>query len=393
MRAVVALSPVVGVMAALANPNFRQAIRGYFRNGAAMRGAALYLFFLLTAFYTSAWPEWWHQLYRLLPWVAVPLAFAVAVPLSRSQRLAVGNLFVLGTAVVGAATLGKYFMDPAAANDAISTGQNMPSFTRVFHIDFGIMLGLAFYFAWPLRRSTLGSAWMRWALLLAAVVVALTIHVLAYRTGLLVFYVAMMVNVFRLLFRRRFGWGLALLGVLMVGPWLLYQTMTPIRQRVGATLFDIYQFTEHRDINDYSLARRLAAWETALVLIKQHPVFGVAPADAYDAMMAQYAWHDYGLRPANWVMIHNQYLHQLVAGGVVGLGLWLLVLLWPLTQPKQRRNPYIWQFLLILGTGMLIDSILEMQIGLNLFVFGYGFLVVAGERHHHEKGATPRHSR
>ena len=47
----------------------------------------------------------------------VPLAFTVAEPLTARQRLAVGVLFVLGTAAVAAATLVKYLLNPAAANE------------------------------------------------------------------------------------------------------------------------------------------------------------------------------------------------------------------------------------------------------------------------------------
>ena len=32
------------------------------------------------------------------------------------------------------------------------------------------------------------------------------------------------------------------------------------------------------------------------------------------------------------------------------------------------------------ATVMLVDDVLSLQVGLNLFVFGYGFLVVAAER-------------
>lgn len=38
---------------------------------------------------------------------------------------------------------------------------------------------------------------------------------------------------------------------------------------------------------------------------------------------------------------------------------------------------------------MLIDLMLKMQIGINLLVFGCGFLMVAGERHSRETGAQP----
>jgi O-antigen ligase len=37
-------------------------------------------------------------------------------------------------------------------------------------------------------------------------------------------------------------------------------------------------------------------------------------------------------------------------------------------------------FLLVCGAAALADSLLELQIGFNLFVFLYGFLVVANER-------------
>jgi O-antigen ligase len=97
-------------------------------------------------------------------------------------------------------------------------------------------------------------------------------------------------------------------------------------------------------------------------------------------MMEQYNRVDFGLLPENRVMIHNQYLHQLVGGGMVGLVLWLLVLFGPFMQPALRRNPYVYHFVFMQATAMLVDSLLELQIGFNLFVFCYSFLVVAAER-------------
>ena len=173
---------------------------------------------------------------------------------------------------------------------------------------------------------------------------------------------------------------MGLLGLLVAGPWLGYQLLGPLQQRWGNTRWDISQFLNGRDINDYSLARRLAAWETAVAVVRAHPLLGVAPADANAAMMEQYAWRDFGLRPENRIMIHNQYLHALVGGGVLGLVLWLAVLLGPLVQPGLRQNPYIRHFVVVFGAALCVDSMLELQTGYNLFVFGYGFLVVAAGR-------------
>ncbi|GAC1587085.1 MAG: hypothetical protein NVS3B25_02730 [Hymenobacter sp.] len=384
-RALVALAPVVGVLAVLANPQWRRDLPRYFRNGAAMRAAALVAFLALSGLYTSAWPTWRHELFRSLPWLGVPLVFTLAVPLGGRQRLAVGSLFVLGTAAVGGATLGQYLLDPAAANEAIRIGQNMPPITHVFHISFGVMLALAFFWGLLLRRSPLAGPVLRTALLGAAVLAALTLHVLAYRTGLLVFYAGLLAYAGRLLARRHLGWGLGLLGLLAFSPWLAYHSLESVRQRANSTLWDVQQFTYGHDINDYSLARRLAAMETAGAVIGQHWLLGVGPADTRAAMMEQYERKDFGLRPANRIEVHNQYLQALLGGGLPGLALLLAVLFWPLTQPWARRQPAIGLFLLIQATAMLVDAVLDLQIGLNLFIFGYGFLVVAGERRHHRE--------
>jgi O-antigen ligase len=379
-RSLVAIAPIVGVIAALANPNLRRDLPLYFRNGAAMRAAALVVFLLITGLYTSEWAVWRHELYRYLTWLAVPLAFTLAVPLTRWQRLTVSSFFVLGTAAVGLATLGQYLLDPARANEAIRIGQNMQAITRIFHIPFGVMLAQAFFWGLLLRRDALAGPVLRWALVGAAGGAALTLHVLAYRTGLLALYAGLLAYAAWLLARRHRAIGLGLVLLVAAGPWLAYQSLHSVRQRWGATLWDVEQYTQGHDINNYSLARRLAAIETAGAVIGQHWLAGVAPADTHAALMAQYQWHDFGLKPANRVEVHNQYLEALLGGGIIGLALLLALLFWPLTRRPMRGDPAICCFIVVQATAMLVVDSFSLQIGLNLFVFGYGFLIVARER-------------
>ena len=379
-RSLVAIAPIVGVVAVLANPNLRRDFPLYFRNGAALRAAALVVFLLITGLYTSEWAVWRHELYRSLTWLAVPLAFTLAVPLTRWQRLTVGSFFVLGTAAVGLATLGQYLLDPARANEAIRIGQNMQAITRIFHIPFGVMLAQAFFWGLLLRRDALAGPVLRWVLLAAAGAAAITLHVLAYRTGLLVLYVGLLAYAAWLLARRHRAIGLGLVLLVVAGPWLAYQSLYSVRQRWGTTLWDVEQYTQRHDINNYSLARRLAAIETASAIIKQHWLVGVAPADTHAALMDQYQWRDLGLKAANRVEVHNQYLEALLGGGVIGLALLLALLFWPLTQPVMRRNLAVYLFIVVQATAMLVVDSFSLQIGLNLFVFGYGCLIVARER-------------
>ncbi len=382
-RFLVALAPVVGVLAVLANPRALRDWRLYPRNWAALRAAAIPAFLLLSGLYTSSWFIWRHELFRSLTWLGVPLAFALAVPLAPRQRLLVGALFVLGTAAVGLATLGQYLLHPWAANEAIRIGQNMEAITRIFHVPFGLMLAQAFFWSLLLRRDALAGRWLRWALLGAAVAAVVTLHVLAYRTGLVVLYAGAAGYVgWLLLVRRQWAIGLGILLLVGLGPWLAYQSLESVQKRVGASVWDVQQYTQGNDINNYSLARRLAAIETASNIVGQHLLLGVGPADTHEALMAQYQWHDFGLKPANRVEVHNQYLEALLGGGIVGLFLLMAVLFGPLERPQLRRDPYILFFILTQATVMMTADMFSLQTGLNLFVFEYGFLVVAQVRRH-----------
>ncbi|UOQ72528.1 O-antigen ligase family protein [Hymenobacter cellulosilyticus] len=309
------------------------------------------------------------------------MAFALAVPLTRLQRYCVGCFFTVGVALIGLATLGKYLLNPTEANRLIETGQNIASVTRIFHIHFSIMLVLGVYFGYFLQREATAPALLRWILRGAALTSAVVLHVLAYRTGLLALYTTLLVDVVLVvILKRKLLVGLGLLTCLVVVPYAAYESLPSIQRRFWGSLHDVTQFREGRDINTSSLSQRLAAWQTAQDVAARSPWLGVGPADAFDAMMQEYAWQDYGLRSEHRPMIHNQYLHYLVASGLLGLFLWLLVLLTPLLQPAMRQNPYVVHFLVILGAAMLVDSLLEVQIGFNLFVFLYGFLVVSMER-------------
>jgi O-antigen ligase len=385
-RALVALSPVAGVVAALLNPHLRRAWPQYFRNGAALRAAAMPVFLLLSGLYTSEWAVWRHELFRSLTWLGVPLAFALAVPLTRGQRRAVGALLVLGTAAVGLATLGKYWLDPARGNEAIHVGQNVQAVTRIFHIFFGVLLALAAFWGTALAWRSKGV--LRVALGVGAAAATLALHVLAYRTGLLAFYGGLVVCVGVLLVRGRPLVGLGLAALLVLGPWLAYTQLESVRLRTNATLFDVEQYEKGHNLNNFSLSQRITAMQAALPVIGQHWLLGVGPADTHAAMRDQYGWQSYGLVRANQADVHSQYLETLLGGGVVGLALWLAVVFWPLTQAWARRDVYLCLFILVQALTMLVTDVLSLQIGLNLFVFGYGFLVVAGERRQQEAATS-----
>lgn len=383
-RALVALSPIVGVVAACAQPQLRANLRQWLRLRTVVSIGLLYLFLVVSGLYTTELGIWRHEVYRKLPFVVVPLAFAVAVPLSSRQKFGVGLLYVGLATLLSITTLREYLVDPEEANRIINMGHNIPATTGIFHIHFSIMLALAFFFALLMRSSPVAMPAARWGLLGCAIVIFIVMHVLAYRTGLLVLYTMLLFDAISLVvLQRRFLLGLFTLIVLVGFPLLTYHSLDSVKERVDTTFYDIEHYQTEQDISDFSASKRLAAWETALLVAREHPILGVGMADVDKAMLYQYAYYNFGMKPKNWAMTHNQYLEYAVGGGVVGLLLWLLVLFAPYLQPPLRRNPYVIHFLLMMSVANLVDSLLQMQIGFNMFVFLYGFLVVSAEREAH----------
>jgi len=380
-RALVALSPIVGVVATFAQPQLRSKLSQWVHLRSVAVVLVLYLLLIVSGVYTSELEVWRHEVYRKLPLLVVPLAFAVAVPLSARQRFGVGILYVALGTILAVSALVRYLTNPEEANRLINIGHNVTAVTAIFHIHFSIMLALAFFFALLMCRSTLAGSVVRWTLLGSAAFIFVAMHVLAYRTGLLVLYVSLLVDaVILLVVQRRLVVGLLLLVAIFALSAAAYHFLQPVQHRVAATLYDIEQYQRGQDINNFSLSRRFVAWETATIIAREHLAFGVGMADVDAAMLSQYSYNNFGLQPKNWAMTHNQYLEYLVGGGVIGLSLWLLVLFGPFLQPALRRNPYVIHFLLIMSVANLVDSLLKMQIGFNLFVFFYGFLIVGAER-------------
>lgn len=377
-RALISISPALLLLAALLNRHRAAHWRAYWRNPAALLPAALYGYLLLSVAFTDDLPAWRHQMFRQSLLIVVPLALALAPPLPTRVRARLAAWWLGTGTAVAAATLAYFLRHRAAIEDSILRSKTQGAVTGVGHIYFGVMLALCTLYGLQLACSAAVGRRARWAAGGGALVCALTMHALAYRTGLVALYGAGAVAVVHTLVgRRRIGAGLLMVVVLAATPVAAYYALPSVRGRVAQTQDDLQRFRSGQDINEYSLSQRLAAWATAGALVQQHPVLGVGQADVSSAMQAQYAHRTFGLRPENRIMPHNQYLQYLVGGGVLTLALLAALLLVPMLAGPTRSDPFARHLLAAVGFALCFDSMLEVQYGLNPFILHYAVLVVA----------------
>ncbi len=125
--------------------------------------------------------------------------------------------------------------------------------------------------------------------------------------------------------------------------------------------------------SDASTITRLITWDIAWKAFKDRPVFGWGP-DHFITAYERYYDPEFATYGETWIdRAHNQFLDMLVSRGVVGLGLWLVLLVFLfLLPPKDFSGKRIWWGILtayIVQSIFIFDSILSYLVLASFIAF------------------------
>ena len=382
-RALLSTLPAILFVFALTRKNLTERVQLLKENRPAIALLAIYGLLVISFFYTESQQNWFLQMYRYSAFLFLPAAARLLPPLRVKQVYTLLYLFLLFATGITIGTISKYAANIEAHNELIIHSQNPPTINRIFHIHFGMMMALAIFFGVYIYRSSV-VLWRKPEKYLAIgciVILFVSIHILAYRTGLLALYITLFFQLFAFIKnQKQYLIGGVLLILLVTAPVVAYLSLESVQLRVENTRTDISRYINHENINYYSISQRLAAWETAFSIVKRNWLVGVGPADIKLEMERQYDIKDFGLSKPNQVMIHNQYLHILVGSGIIGLSLFLYMLGYPFMRLIRQKDFCGTVFLSIMGSAMLVDSFFELQRGLHLFAFFYMLLIIMREQ-------------
>jgi O-antigen ligase len=152
---------------------------------------------------------------------------------------------------------------------------------------------------------------------------------------------------------------------------------SPFSLRVKETIWEFTHYRLQGDANGHSLTQRLEFWKAAIYSIREHPFFGVGTGDMPEAFNQAYQKIDTTLEPEFRLRSHNQLLALLVAFGLTGGLLFLLVLVLLLRHPNAKGDLLFLSFWLIFVLSTITEDTLETQPGatffalfISLFLFG-----------------------
>ena len=268
-----------------------------------------------------------------------------------------------------------YFQHFAFYSQMVLESKPIPMYTQVYHIEFGAMAGIVLLI--PVYANLIMKErswrWGSWVWIVWGITV-IGFHVLALRTGLILFYLGMAMIVFRFVFlsgnldvraKKRWIQGTGIL----VGLILLTISVIPsTRNRIVNTWQDLSGVVEGGDANHRSVGQRVWAWKAAIGLIEENP-WGAGIQGEFDAMMMQYDNQKIPLQIQHRIGIHNQWLESAAQSGWIVL-LVMIVFYWSI-----YKGGFSLLWISLMGFSMVIESMLERQAGMLLFAFLLVFTV------------------
>lgn len=320
-----------------------------------------------------------------LPFLLLPFAFGFIPTFSRKEKLILMVSYCFSQLIIALFTIAGYLQNFEENIDRVKKNSALEIVGGTNHIYFGVTLALAIIVGFHLfiHHKTYFPKVHRAFSLLYVILATACLHSLTSRTGLVAFYggFASYFLVY-ILNNKKWKLGLIILAILIITPLVSYHLIPSFKYRVDVTLWDLeVSGKEGADLNYQSVGLRIKTWECCLEVWKEEPVLGVGFADLGEELFACYREIDLQADESKWLKsAHNQYLEQLSGGGIPGLLILLTLFLLPLIRVKFKEIDELEiGILAVLAAGMLTESLLERQLGINLFLLMYFLLVKKNE--------------
>lgn len=374
---------------AIIHPNVREHLKRVGIDRVGLWSIAVWLVFLVSALWSHNTNYLFHSLQIHLPLLVVPIGFAATKDISIKFFQYILAFFVFCTAI---GTFYSAYFILAQNGDVLALYQVGKSAITPFkgdHVRFSIAVIMAILFLRYLLKadffenvnisnnqngSTSGSVKIfksiGWVLLAWFVVY---VHLLAAKTGLICLYLVALVQVASWLKNKNWKLALPSLLLMIALPWLAFKYSATFRMKSHYALYSFQSLRNTVDEPNISDEGRVISYKLAWGIAKKNLLFGVGAGDYKDAMEQAYAQKI----PGNNVKVllpHNQFFIMLLVGGILGVIIFFVFVMSPVTTIPFRRFPLLKYFWVLIWVPLLVEPLHEAQISITLHIFFLFFL-------------------
>lgn len=370
-RALPSISMGALFVVALFNSNLQHDFKNKFlKNKGLLLFTLVFWVHLASIFYTDStnMPYLWSRIQLKLPFLLLPIAFALLPKIKPQNYYSLTYWFLLITSFTAALCTVNYFIHFDEMQDLYRRSKTMP--VPVNHvrysllIAFATMIGIILY----IKKYTFKFVWERKVILTLSVFLFLFLHLLSVRSGLLAFYLSLSLGVIIFMVKKKkYILGLAIVSVLFFLPIISYYTLPSFKGKIENTLTDLSKLEDEKSANNHSLTGRIFSYKVGWSVFKAHPVFGTGAGDIYYEIKKEYNKSYPSI--TNMLQPHNQYLRYLVAFGVVGFIVFMIGFYFVFFYKKYVfLDVFLVLQLIMASSSFMFEGTIETQLGTNYVI-------------------------
>lgn len=306
-----------------------------------------------------------------LPLLFLPLAFAGPVSFSKEQWNGLATFFIL---LVTAGTLWSVFHyagDASAINESYLRAKSMMTPMQNDHVRFSWMVSVAIIISgWMFYQNKSKKIARVWVLVISWLIIFL--HLLAARTGLVSFYICLLILAIWFIVKKlRWQYGLALLLLMASLPLLAYFTIPTFQNRIKYFNYERAWFKKAGYLPGANDAVRIISMKAGWNVMNENPATGVGFGDVRAMSKKWYATAYPEMKEEDKIYPASEWLMYGAACGFPGFILFTIALCIPFFSKIKHR--LVWYMLNATAAFSFIADIgLEVQFG----VFLYSFIVL-----------------
>jgi len=315
----------------------------------------------------------WLQILRIkLPLLLLPVSFAGIKDFNFKdwEKIAFSFLAVMWLGI--AASFWNYLQHAGAIHAGYLEAHTMETPLNNDHVRFSLLVTIAVVTATFLliQKNNGYKASVRFFLWVTLAVFILYLHVLAVRTGLICFYVGLLIYFISLFAGRENKISrLMLLLFIVAMPVLSYFIFPTFKNRIAYLKYDfslVRQNVLRAGSND---GDRIFSIEAGWYLMEQHPITGVGFGDLQNEMAKFYEINYPTAAQSDRILPSSEWMIHGASTGWPGLIIFSLALFVPFAIKRPREN-ILWILLnIFMACSYLFDIGLEVQYGVWMHAF------------------------
>lgn len=364
-RALLSISMILFGVTALYNVNPKE----WFRQKYWLLGVLWVAIYAVSWFWTEDKANWHERFDVKLPVLILPLAFAF-LPAFNKKQLHLFTIVVAFLLLINVAySLSFYLQNPQGYEESYRVSKVLPSLAKSDHIRISMCTALfiiwCFYF-WPQIISKIA----RWFIAICVIVLAAYLHLLAARTGLVIFYLFLFCYALYIAFTHNKAIGITIMVSLIALGFFAVSYIPTLQIRIDYLRYTYAMYKKVGLSGEYSDMGRLISYQIAAREIGQHPLSGVGAGDIMNEMKAGYDKWFPAVPDQARLIPHDQFMVVALGCGIPAAILFLIWVLYPLKYTKHKRAGfYIFIVWLSLFLSILVEPALEVQFGVFVYLF------------------------